>query len=128
MTTPGLIRVLLVDDHAMMRQGLRTLLEGYPDVEIVAEAGDGEQAIGAVRQFEPTVIVMDINMPKMNGVEATQRIKAEFPGMIVIGLSVNADGQNVEAMRRAGAVFLLTKEAAVEQLYSAIHEAVAPAQ
>lgn len=124
MKRQGSIRVLLVDDHAMMRQGLRSVLEGYADVEVVAEAADGEQAIAAVRQFQPAVVVMDINMPRLNGVDATRHIKAEYPGILVIGLSVNADGQNGTAMEKAGAMLLLTKEAAVEQLYSAIQRAV----
>lgn len=118
------IRVLLVDDHAMMRQGLRSVLETYADVQVVGEASDGEDAIAKVDELGPSVVVMDINMPRMNGIEATARIKTRYPDMIVIGLSVNAAGDNQEAMRAAGAVFLLTKESAVEQLYESIEEAI----
>jgi signal transduction histidine kinase/CheY-like chemotaxis protein len=114
------IRVLLVDDHAMIRQGLRSVLESYPDVEVVGEACNGEQAVAAADALQPTVVLMDINMPKMNGIEATELIKARSPSRIVIGLSVNVGGANVEAMRQAGAAMLLTKEAAVEDLYRAI--------
>ncbi len=114
------IRVLLVDDHVMMRQGLRSVLDGYRDLETVAEAADGEEAVLAVERFHPAVVVMDINMPKMNGIEATARIKAKYQAVHVIGLSVNPERDNQEAMRHAGAEVLLTKEAAVEQLYSAI--------
>jgi NO-binding membrane sensor protein with MHYT domain/CheY-like chemotaxis protein len=120
----GTIQVVLVDDHAMMRQGLRSVLEGYPDVQIVAEAADGVEAVRAVDQFQPAVVIMDINMPKMNGIEATGRIKAKYPSLHVIGLSVNTGGDNYEAMLKAGAYVLLPKEAAVEQLYGVIQKAV----
>lgn len=116
------IRVLLVDDHAMIRQGLRSVLESYPDVEVVGESSNGEQAVAAAEALQPTVVLMDINMPKMNGIEATEVIKVRSPSMIVIGLSVNAGGANAEAMKQAGAAMLLTKEAAVEELYQAIRE------
>jgi signal transduction histidine kinase len=111
------IRVLLVDDHAMVRQGIRAVLEGYEDVQIVGEAVDGQDAVRLAEQLRPGIVVMDINMPKMNGIEATQEITARYPNIIVIGLSVNADDDNYRAMTRAGAATLLTKEAAVEQIY-----------
>jgi DNA-binding NarL/FixJ family response regulator len=107
-----------------VRQWLRSLLEGYADVEVVGEASDGEQAIIAVREFEPAIVVMDINMPRMNGIDATARIKAQHPAVDVIGLSVNAGGENRTAMLEAGARLLLTKEAAVEQLYDAIQRTI----
>ncbi|HET7438308.1 MAG TPA: response regulator transcription factor, partial [Nitrospira sp.] len=115
-------RVLLVDDHAMVRQGLRSVLDCYPDLEVVGEAWNGEEAVKAVESLRPAVVIMDINMPKMNGIEATAEIKARFPDTTVIGLSVNASDENKEAMLNAGASLLLTKEAAVEQLYGAIQE------
>lgn len=118
------IRVLLVDDHAMMRQGLRTVLESYQDLEVVGEAKDGEEALFLTEQLHPAVVIMDINMPRMNGIEATSRIKARRPHAVIIGLSVNAESQNVNAMLTAGASHLLTKEAAVEQLHAAILEAI----
>lgn len=114
------LRVLLVDDHAMMRQGLRSVLESYPEVEIVGEGWNGEEAVSLVQTLQPSVVVMDINMPKLNGIEATARIKAQFPHMAIIGLSVNSDSDNQEAMRKAGAAMLMTKEAAVDELYQAI--------
>ena len=117
------VRVLLVDDHAMIRQGLRSVLETYPDMSVVGEAGDGVEAVNQIERVRPSVVVMDINMPRMNGIEATARIKARHPDMVVIGLSVNASGDNQNAMRVAGASVLLTKEAAVEQLHQAIQEA-----
>jgi len=120
----GVVNVLLVDDHAMVRQGLRAILESYPDLHIIGEAVDGREAVHAVRTLRPHVVIMDVNMPVMDGIEATTRIRCECPEIIVIGLSVNASGPNREAMMRAGAVDLLTKEAAVEQLYETIVKAL----
>jgi len=114
------IRVLLVDDHAMVRQGLRSVLETYADVEVVGEARDGFEALACVDRLQPSVVVMDVNMPGMNGIDATRRIRVSHPNTIVIGLSVNAGTENDHAMKQAGAAALLTKEAAVEELYSAI--------
>jgi PAS domain S-box-containing protein len=114
------IRLLLVDDHAMMRQGLRTTLEQYADILLVGEAKDGQEAIDFVGKLRPQVIIMDINMPRLNGIEATARIKAQYPDVCIIGISVNAEEDNKEAMRRAGAALLMTKEAAVDELYHAI--------
>ena len=116
------IRVLLVDDHAMVRQGLRSVLDSYADIEVVGEAWNGEEAVALVERLQPAIVLMDINMPKMNGIDATIRIKARYPHTIVIGLSVNAGGANEEAMRNVGAAMLLTKEAAVDELYRAIQE------
>ncbi len=116
----AVIRVLLVDDHAMVRQGLRSVLEGYADIEVVGEAGNGEEAIEQVIQYKPDVVLMDINMPKMNGVEATTRIKSLYPESIIIGLSVQTGGHAQQAILKAGAAMLLTKEAAVDELYQAI--------
>jgi CheY-like chemotaxis protein len=113
-------RVLLVDDHAMVRQGLRAVLEGYDDLTVIGEACDGQEALTAVDELHPDVVVMDINMPGMNGIEATAHICQRYPTVRVIGLSVNASRENEQAIREAGAAMLLTKEAAVEQLYSAI--------
>jgi len=118
------IRVLLVDDHAMVRQGLRSLLDSYEDVDVIGEASDGEQAITAVATSRPAVVVMDLNMPRMNGIEATARIKAQYPDTIVIGLSVNANDETQVSMRKAGACLTLTKEAAVDRLYQAMREAL----
>lgn len=118
------IRVLLVDDHAMVRQGLRSLMDSYADVEVVGEAGNGEEAVHMAERLNPTLVVMDINMPKKNGIDATGEIKARYPEMIVIGLSVNSGDDNETAMLKAGAATLLTKEAAVDQLYTTILQAV----
>lgn len=104
----------------MVRQGLRSVLESYADVEIVGEASSGDEAVACVERLHPAIVVMDINMPTMNGIEATTEIKSHDPGVIVIGLSVQAGGANEVAMMSAGAAMLLTKEAAVDELYRAI--------
>jgi DNA-binding NarL/FixJ family response regulator len=116
------IRVLLVDDHAMVRQGLRAILDGYADIEVVGEAADGADGVRLAGQLRPHVVVMDINMPRLNGIDATAQIKRHWPETIVIGLSVNAGNDNQQAMVKAGASVLMTKEAAVEQLHGAIQQ------
>jgi DNA-binding NarL/FixJ family response regulator len=93
-------------------------------VEVVGEASNGEEAVASVAALLPTIVVMDINMPTMNGIEATKSIKGRYPHVAVIGLSVNPDGNNHQLMKQAGAHTTLTKEAAVEHLYSAIQDAV----
>ena len=119
-----MIRLLLVDDHAMMRQGLRSVLESHADIQIIGEASDGQEAIAMADTLRPAVVIMDINMPRLNGIEATAHIKAQHPDIRVIGLSVNAGPNNKEAMLKAGADMLLTKEAAVEELYRGIQSVV----
>jgi CheY-like chemotaxis protein len=118
------IRVLLVDDHAMVRQGLRTVLDSYADIEVVGEAWNGEDAVAGADRLHPAVVVMDINMPKKNGIEATRLIKERHPDIVVIGLSVQVGGENERAMKQAGGALLLTKEAAVDELYRVIQKAL----
>ncbi|MGC4097080.1 MAG: response regulator transcription factor [Nitrospira sp.] len=119
-----IVQVLLVDDHAMVRQGLRSVLESYDDIQVIGEAQNGSEAVSLVQALRPHVVVMDINMPKMNGIEATARIKTQWPQTIVVGISVNAEDDNRHAMMRAGAARLLTKEQAVEHLHDAIVQEV----
>jgi PAS domain S-box-containing protein len=123
-TSDGKIHVLLVDDHAMVRQGLRSVLDSYPKIKVVGEASNGKEALVAVKTLRPHVVVMDVNMPNMSGIDATTAIKALDPDVVIVGLSVNAGDENRQAMLGAGASVLLTKEAAVESLYHAIGEAV----
>ena len=118
------IRVLLVDDHAMVRQGLRSVLATYPNFEVVGEACNGEEALRLVQLLSPSVVVMDINMPRLNGIEATVRIKKTYPHIVVVGLSINAAEENRNAMTTAGATTVISKEAAVEQLYDEIIESI----
>lgn len=112
--------VLLVDDHAIIRKGLRTILDGHEDLTVIGEAANGAEAVAMAADLRPDVILMDINMPEMNGIDATKHIKAVHPDTIVIGLSVNTSAQVVEAMKTAGAVDFVSKEAAVEELYETI--------
>jgi CheY-like chemotaxis protein len=114
------VRVLLVDDHAMVRQGLRSILDGYANLHIIAEAGDGEEAITLARLLKPDLVVMDVNMPRLDGIEATRRIREELPATFVVGLSVNEAEHVVRSMRDAGASAFLTKESAADHLYETI--------
>lgn len=118
-------RLLLVDDHAMVRQGLRAILEDYQDLSVVGEAANGVEGISMSAESNPDVILMDVNMPEMDGIEATKRIKAAQPGVIVIGLSVNNSAPVMEAMKQAGAAAFVSKDTAGEQLYDTITRLVA---
>jgi DNA-binding NarL/FixJ family response regulator len=110
------IRILLVDDHKIVRDGLRSLLELEPDMEVVAEAADGSAAIAQARAVTPDVIIMDIAMPGMNGIEATGHIVRELPETKVIGLSMHADKRFKAEMEKAGASAYLRKDSAFESL------------
>ena len=120
----SMVQVLLVDDHAMVRQGLRSVLDAYDDLHVVAEARDGAEAVQLVSEFHPRVVVMDINMPRMNGIDATTHIKNRWPETTVIGISVNTGDDNSDAMKRAGAATVLPKDTAVDQLHDAIVQQV----
>ncbi|MGD9729702.1 MAG: response regulator transcription factor, partial [Nitrospiraceae bacterium] len=113
-------RVVLVEDHAMLRQGLRAILDGFHDVLVIGEATNGEEAVSVVSHVRPDVVLMDVNMPKMDGIEATRRIVTAHPWAVIIGLSVNDSPPLIEAMKKAGAVGFVAKEAAAEQLHDAI--------
>ena len=119
-----MVNVLLVDDHAMVRQGLRSVLDAYDDLHVVAEARDGAEAVALVEDLRPRVVVMDINMPVMNGIDATACIKTYWPETTVIGISVNTGDDKSDAMKRAGAAIVLLKETAVDRLHDAIVDEV----
>lgn len=114
------LRVLLVDDHAMVRQGLRSLLEGRDDVQVVGEAGDGAVGIELARSLNPDVVVMDVTMPRIDGIEATRRIRMDHPSIAVVGLSVHGTSQVEAAMKAAGAALFVSKDSAGDELYDAI--------
>jgi two-component system, NarL family, response regulator LiaR len=118
------IRVLLVDDHAMIRQGLRCALECYPRIEVVGEASDGAEAVACVAKVLPTVVVMDIVMPKMDGIAATRLIKTQYPEIAVIGLTRELKDYTSYSMKKAGAFEIMDKKSAVVELYNAIQRAV----
>jgi PAS domain S-box-containing protein len=113
-------RILLVDDHAMVRQGLRSVLEMYPDFDVIAEAVNGEEAVAWALREPLDVVVMDITLPGIHGIEATRRIKQARPNLLVIGLSVQVTPQTRAAVLKAGAAALISKEAAPEELYQLI--------
>ena len=115
------IRVFLADDQGMVRAGLRSLLEGEPDLQVIGEAGDGEQAIASVRRLHPDVALMDIRMPKLDGLAATRALVAEdTPTRILILTTHDLDEYVFEALR-AGASGFMLKDAPAEQLVEAIH-------
>ncbi|MDF2458974.1 MAG: rane protein of unknown function [Nitrospira sp.] len=124
----GVRRVLLVDDHAMVRQGLRAVLDSYPDLFIIGEAADGREAVSIAKKRTPDVIIMDINMPRMDGIEATRRIKKEQPGMVIIAVSVNDTPDIRESMQKAGASAFVSKDEAGERLYETIVTMARPQQ
>ena len=112
--------VLLVDDHPLFRQGLRLLIERDAGMRVVGEAGDGQQAIDLARELSPDVVVMDITMPDVNGIEATQRILAASPGTKVVALSIHGEKRFVEDMLLAGARGYILKESAPEDVVNGI--------
>lgn len=122
------IRVLLADDQPMVRQALRSALLDYPNIEVVGEASDGDEAVAAASKLQPSVIVMDISMSKMDGITATRLIKAQHPHIGVVGLSVHLQDYQLEAMQQAGAFEVLSKDNAVTELYSAVQRAIASLQ
>lgn len=114
------VRVLLADDHHLMREGLRALLAREPDIEIVAEADSGRAALALAEEFRPDVVVMDVAMPDMNGMEATQRIVQSQPGVRVLALSMHSDKRFVRQMLLAGAAGYLIKGCTFEEFVRAI--------
>ena len=114
------LRILLADDHRIMREGLRSLLEKQPDMEVIAEAENGRTTVRLSRELKPDVVVMDIAMPDLNGIEATRQIFAESPGVKVIALSMLSDTKFVREMLSAGASGYLLKDSAFEELDSAL--------
>jgi DNA-binding NarL/FixJ family response regulator len=117
------LRVLLVDDHQMMREGLRALFAGEKDIEVVGEASDGRAALDLIRTLAPDIVVMDIGMPELNGVEATRRITAEYPRVKVIALSTHTDKRYVQHMLESGATGYVLKIAAHDELLRAVRAA-----
>jgi DNA-binding NarL/FixJ family response regulator len=122
-TSPGTIRVLLVDDHPTVRQTLRRALEVHSNIEVVGEAGDGEEALVRVEHLQPAVVVMDIYMGRMDGITATRLIKAQYPQVAVIGMTIEQKDFQLFAMHKAGAIEVIAKENMAE-LPGAIRRAV----
>lgn len=122
---PDRIRILLADDHKILREGLAGLLREQPDFEVVSEASDGQMAVALARETRPDVIIMDVTMPILNGIDATRRIIQEMPHVKVIGLSMHEKEDMAQAMREAGAVAYVTKGAPSDILTATIRDCAA---
>lgn len=114
------IRVLLAEDHAIMREGVREFIQREPDMEVVGEAGDGEEAVKLTAQLRPDVVVMDIRMPKLNGIEATKQVKTMFPNIAILILTAYDSDQYIFALLEAGAAGYLLKGVRAHELIDAI--------
>jgi len=118
------LRIILADDHAIFREGLRALLQDQPHMEVLAEAEDGREAVRLARELKPDLVVMDVTMPGLNGVDATHQITSASPKIKVIALSMHADQRRVAEMLAAGASGYLLKNSAFEELLQAIQAVV----
>ena len=119
------MRVLVVDDQTVVREGLVTLLDTMTDVEVIGAAADGEQALALVERHGPDVVLMDLRMPRMDGVEATRRIRADHPSTNVVVLTTFADDASIVGALKAGALGYLTKDAGREHISRALQAAAA---
>jgi DNA-binding NarL/FixJ family response regulator len=119
------IKVLLVDDHAIIREGLRSLLEKQPDIEVVADTDDGRKALELVRELSPDIVIMDVTMPRLGGIEATRQITGGFPDVKVIALSIHSRRRFVADMLSAGAAGYILKECLFDELVAAIRAVAA---
>jgi two-component system response regulator NreC len=114
------IHVLLAEDHTVVRQGLRRILEGDPDIEIVAEAGDGRTAIEAAQRLAPAIAIIDISLPGLNGIEVTRQLTKTLPNIKVLILSMHAEGEYIRHSLKAGARGYLLKDADEQDLLKAV--------
>lgn len=114
------VRILLADDHAVVRQGFRMILASQPDMEIVGEAGDGREVLELAEKLHPDIVVMDVAMPGLNGIEATRRLMSLAPPPRVLALSIHKDAVYVREMLRAGARGYMLKDAIDQDLFAAV--------
>ncbi len=119
------IRILLAEDHKVVREGTRRLLESQSDFEVVGEASDGIEAVELAKKLKPQIIIMDVSMPRLNGIEATKQIKAVYPNMAILVLTGYDDDEYVFALLEAGAAGYLLKESSGEELIDAIRQVMA---
>jgi two-component system nitrate/nitrite response regulator NarL len=120
MTNPSPVRILVADDHSLFRKGLKSLLSGEPDFKVVAEAANGREATEKARQHEPDIILMDLSMPEMNGLEATRRIKGEMPNARIVILTVEEKDENLFEAVKSGAQGYLLKKIEPQALFETI--------
>ena len=113
-------RILLVDDHKILREGIRSLVKEYDDMEVVGEASDGKEAIRMTQELSPHIVILDISMPDMNGIDAARRIHKEAPNTKIIALSMHYDKQFISEMFKAGASGYLIKDTAFDELEHAV--------
>ncbi len=118
-------RILIVDDHKVFREGLKSLINSHADMEVVGEAQNGAEAVAMTGQLSPDVILMDVKMPIMDGIEATRRILAELPRVRILALSMYGDGNFISGMMQAGASGYILKGGDIEELSGAIRRATA---
>ena len=123
-----MIKVLLADDHSIVRAGLRRIVEESGDMEVVAEASDGSEAIRKIREMRPDVAVIDLSMPKVDGLEVISRLRPEFPDLPIIVLTMHAENQYVVRAIESGAMGYITKQSAPEKLVRAIRKVHAGAR
>lgn len=117
-------RIILADDHPLLRQALRSVLEKQPDLEVIAEAGDGEEAVKLATELVPDVVIMDISMPKLNGLEATRQIKENRSTIAVLVLTVHSDNEHILSILQAGAGGYLTKSVYDDEVVNAVRALV----
>lgn len=118
--TPKKIRILLADDHAVVRQGFGRILASHDDMEVIGEAGNGREAVQLAEELKPDVVVMDVSMPELNGIEATRRLMKAAPRTRVLALSMHKDSVYVREILRAGAQGFLLKDASDDDLITAV--------
>ena len=116
------MRILLAEDHKVVREGTRRLLESQDDFEVVGEASDGVEAVELAKKYKPEIVIMDVSMPRLNGIEATKQIKALYPNMAILVLTGYDDDEYVFALLEAGAAGYLLKESSGEELIDAIRQ------
>jgi two-component system, NarL family, response regulator LiaR len=121
---PNMTRILLVDDHKNVRNALSTYLGVYEDLKVVGEAANGQEAVDLCRHFQPDVVLMDLNLPGMDGITTMQIIKKEYPSVQVIILTGFGDLDTKDAAMRAGAVAYLSKDRLVDELYTVIQTVI----
>ena len=117
--------VLLADDHPLLRHSIRSVLEKEPDLQVIGEASDGEEAVTLAKELQPDVVLMDIGMPKLDGLEATRQIKAAHPNIAILVLTIHSDEQHIIGILQAGAAGYLTKSVFGEEVVQAVRGVVA---